>query len=100
MLMQPEVPLTDSKILIISYLFPPVGGIGVQRALSLAKYFPGCGYEVHTLMATNAGGSVYDPDLVGQIPPLVRVHQAYAPEIPFAVRQKLWARLTSSDKPD
>jgi len=32
MLIQPEVLLTGSKILIISYLFPPVGAIGVQRA--------------------------------------------------------------------
>src|ERR1017187_6858188 len=48
--------LTDKKILIISYLFPPMGGIGVQRALSLAKYLPYCGYEVHVLKAMNAGG--------------------------------------------
>jgi hypothetical protein len=39
------------KILIMSYLFPPVGGIGVQRALSLAKYLPPCGFEVHVLKA-------------------------------------------------
>lgn len=91
--MQSEVSLTDSKILIISYLFPPVGGIGVQRALSLAKYLPTCGYEVHVLKATNAGGPVYDPDLVRQIPPCVKVYQAFTPEIPFAIRQKLWAIL-------
>jgi len=76
-------------------LFPPVGGIGVQRALSLAKYLPQCGFEVHVLKATNAGGPVYDPDLVRQIPASVRVHEAFTPEIPFAIRQKLWARLTA-----
>jgi glycosyltransferase involved in cell wall biosynthesis len=80
--------------LLISYLFPPVGGIGVQRALSLAKYLPECGFEVHVLKATNAGGPVYDPDLVRQIPSSVRVHEAFTPEIPFAIRQKLWARLS------
>ena len=87
--------LPDSKILLISYLFPPVGGIGVQRALSLAKYLPQSGFEVHILKATNAGGPVYDPDLVRQIPASVRVHEAFTPEIPFAIRQKLWARLTA-----
>src|SRR4051794_9334077 len=46
------------NILIISYLFPPVGGIGVQRALSMAKYLPACGFNVHILKATNAGGPV------------------------------------------
>jgi glycosyltransferase involved in cell wall biosynthesis len=86
--------LNNRRILLISYLFPPVGGIGVQRALSLAKYLPQCGYEVHVLKATNAGGPVYDPDLINQIPSTVKVHEAFTPEIPFHIRQKLWARLT------
>jgi glycosyltransferase involved in cell wall biosynthesis len=77
-----------------------MGGIGVQRALSLAKYLPGCGFDVHVLKATNAGGPVLDPDLVRQIPASVKVHEAFTPEIPFAIRQKLWARLTrGQDKP-
>jgi glycosyltransferase involved in cell wall biosynthesis len=84
---------SDAKVLLISYLFPPVGGIGVQRALSLAKYLPTCGFEVHVLKATNAGGPVYDPELTRQIPASVTVHEAFTPEIPFHIRQKLWARL-------
>ena len=79
----------------VSYLFPPMGGIGVQRALSLAKYLPQCGFEVHVLKATNAGGPVRDPQLVRQIPATVRVHEAFTPEIPFALRQKIWAKLSS-----
>ena len=51
-----EVLAVNRKILIVSYLFPPVGGIGVQRALSMAKYLPRCGYEVYVLKAGNAGG--------------------------------------------
>jgi glycosyltransferase involved in cell wall biosynthesis len=82
-----------SRILIISYLFPPAGGIGVQRALSLAKYLPRCGFEVHVLKANNAGGPVHDPALVRQIPPEVTVHQALTLEIPFSIRQKFWAKL-------
>jgi len=82
------------KILIVSYLFPPMGGIGVQRALSLAKYLPGCGYEVHILKAGNAGGPVRDPALLRQVPSVVKVHKAFTPEVPFAIRQKLWSRLS------
>jgi glycosyltransferase involved in cell wall biosynthesis len=89
-----------SKILIISYLFPPVGGIGVQRALSLAKYLPRCGFKVHILKANSAGGPVHDPALVQQIPPTVMVHRAFSPEIPFAIRQKLWAGLTRGRTPE
>lgn len=81
------------KILLISYLFPPVGGIGVQRALSMAKYLPRCGYEIYVLKAGNAGGPVHDPALARQIPAEVSVYQAFTPEIPFAIRQKLWSRL-------
>jgi glycosyltransferase involved in cell wall biosynthesis len=86
------------KILIISYLFPPVGGIGVQRALSLAKYLPKYGFEVHVLKATNAGGPVHDPELVRQIPAGVRVYEAFTPEIPFTLRQKLWTRISGGGK--
>src|ERR1044072_9102314 len=80
-------------ILIMSYLFPPVGGIGVQRALSLAKYLPPCGFEVHVLKANNAGGPVHDPELVRQIPPAVTGHESFTPEIPFSIRQRLFSRL-------
>lgn len=86
------------KILIISYLFPPVGGIGVQRALSLAKYLSQDGYEVHVLKASNGGGPVRDPDLAMQIPTDVMVHTAFSPEVPFLLRQKLWARLTQTNR--
>jgi glycosyltransferase involved in cell wall biosynthesis len=75
-----------------------MGGIGVQRALSLAKYLPQCGYDVHVLKATNAGGPVYDHELVRQIPSTVKVHQAFTPEIPFALRQKLWSKLTKTQE--
>lgn len=88
--------MSNGRILLISYLFPPVGGIGVQRALSLAKYLPQSGFEVHILKATNAGGPVYDPDLLRQVPPGVKVHEAFTPEIPFHIRQKLWSRLSGA----
>ena len=49
------------KLLIINYLFPPAGGIAVQRALSLAKYLPQFGFEVHVLSAGNAAAPVQNP---------------------------------------
>ena len=79
-----------SRLLIISYLFPPVGGVGVQRALSLAKYLPDSGFDVHVLTARNAAGPVQDPALLKQVPASVKVHKAFTPELPFHFRQKLW----------
>ena len=82
------------KILLISYLFPPAGGIAVQRALSLAKYLPGCGCEVHVLRASNAAVPVRDEGLLRHVPDCVKVHGAFTPEIPFAIRQRLWHKVS------
>jgi glycosyltransferase involved in cell wall biosynthesis len=67
----------------------------------MAKYLPRCGYDVHILKASSAGGPVQDPELTRQIPPEVHLYEAFTPEIPFAIRQKLWSRLKGSPaKPD
>ena len=82
--------MPNRRLLIISYLFPPAGGIGVQRALSLAKYLPDHGYEVHVLKAENAAAPVHDPGLLQHVPSTTRIHSAFTPELPFAFRQKVW----------
>ncbi|MDY0151350.1 MAG: hypothetical protein RBS43_03665 [Candidatus Cloacimonas sp.] len=41
------------KLLYISYLFPPVGGSGVQRSLKFAKYLPEYGWEPIMLVANH-----------------------------------------------
>jgi glycosyltransferase involved in cell wall biosynthesis len=87
------------KILIVSYLFPPNGGIAVQRALSFTKYLPALGYEVHVLKGRNASGPVQDPALLRHIPPSAQIHEAFAPEIPFHFRQKLWSFLSRVKRP-
>jgi glycosyltransferase involved in cell wall biosynthesis len=67
-----------------------MGGIGVQRALSIARYLPDMGFELHVLRAPNAAGPVMDPALTMVIPPAVQVHGAFTPEVPFVLRQKAW----------
>lgn len=96
-----ELPNPGKKlrILLISYLFPPAGGIGVQRALSLARYLPECGFEVHVLSAANAAAPVRDPALCQRVPPEVKQYQAFTPEIPFWVRHTIWNYLSASRKP-
>jgi glycosyltransferase involved in cell wall biosynthesis len=87
-----------SRILIISYLFPPAGGIGVQRALSLARYLPASGFEVHVLRAGNAAAPVFDPALCKRVPDLVKVHNAFTPEAPFWLRHTVWNWLSRRKK--
>lgn len=81
------------KILVISYLFPPFGGVGVQRALSFARYLPAHGCEVFVVTARNAGTAVTDPGLLDLVPAEVHVHRTFTPEIPFHVRKRLWSKL-------
>jgi glycosyltransferase involved in cell wall biosynthesis len=82
------------RLLILSYLFPPAGGVAVQRALSLSKYLPGCGFDVHVLTARNAAAPTRDPGLLAQVPAGVHIHSAFTPELPFAFRQAAWKWLT------
>ena len=77
------------KLLLISYVFPPAGGITVQRALSFAKYLPANGIEVHVLTARNAAAPVRDPGC-RHIPPEVTVHRTLTAEPPFYLRKKVW----------
>src|SRR5215475_15723473 len=87
-----------SRILIISYLFPPAGGIGVQRALSLARYLPASGFEVHVLRASNAAAPVFDPALSKRVPASVQVHGSFTPEAPFWLRHTVWNWLSRKKK--
>ncbi len=87
------------KLLIISYLFPPAGGVAVQRALSLAKYLPGFGYSVHVLRARNASAPVEDPGLLRHVPASVMIHTAFTPELPFRFRQRVWGWLSRGGRP-
>ena len=85
------------KTLLISYLFPPTGGVGVQRAVSYAKYLPRTGCEVSVLAAKNASTALRDPGLLATIPKQVRIYRTLTPELPYDLRQKLWGRFESSE---
>ncbi len=86
------------KLLLVSYLFPPAGGIAVQRALSLAKYLPRHNFEVHVLTARNAAVPVMDPGLMSHVPDSVCVHGSFTPELPFHWRHKIWNLLSRTGK--
>lgn len=60
------------SVLLLSYLFPPRGGAGVQRALKFAKYLPQFGWE--PLVVANGSQAqddvtkVQDPTLARELP--------------------------------
>jgi glycosyltransferase involved in cell wall biosynthesis len=75
------------NVLLITYSFPPAGGVGVLRALSLAKYLPGNDIRVDVLTARNAPAVGKDASLTQQIPPSVTVHHSWTLDLPFGIRK-------------
>ena len=87
--------MPSGRVLLISYWFPPSGGTAVQRALSLAKYLPQNGFEVHVLTPANPPSPVPDPSLLEHVPTSVHVHRIWSPSPPADLRKRLW-RLISA----
>jgi glycosyltransferase involved in cell wall biosynthesis len=63
------------KVLIIAYLFPPIGGGGVQRALKMAKYLGDFGWEPHVLTVEPAAHVSLDESLLRELPDGVKIHR-------------------------
>jgi hypothetical protein len=51
-----------AAIVLVAYYFPPLGGVGSQRALSFARHLPSCGYEV-VVVTPERGAYGLDPSL-------------------------------------
>ncbi|WP_027417761.1 glycosyltransferase family 4 protein [Aneurinibacillus terranovensis] len=64
------------KMLLVSYLFPPIGGGGVTRAVKMAKYLAESGWEVHVLTVEEAYYATKDESLLKELPPNVIIHRA------------------------
>ncbi len=75
------------NVLLITFSFPPAGGVGVLRALSLAKYLPEDGIRVDVLTARNAPAVGKDAALLRQVPESVTVHRTWTLDLPFWLRK-------------
>jgi glycosyltransferase involved in cell wall biosynthesis len=65
--------LTQKKVLLISYLFPPVGGSGVQRVLKFVKYLPEFGWVPIVLTVKDINYSIRDYSLLDDIGPEIKI---------------------------
>lgn len=70
------------KVLLIAYIFPPLGGGGVQRTLKFVKYLPQFGWKPYVLTPKNAvwGGADYDETLLADIPAMADIVKTNNPE--------------------
>jgi glycosyltransferase involved in cell wall biosynthesis len=83
------------NVLLVTYSFPPAGGVGVLRATSLARYLPSTDIRLDVLTTRNAAAVGTDLALVLDIPPEVTVHRSLTFDLPFSMRKR-FKRLVSS----
>jgi hypothetical protein len=77
------------NVLLVTYSFPPAGGVGVLRAASLARYFPAEGIRLDVLTARNASAVGSDPTLLKEIPAEVNIHRTVTLDLPFGIKKWL-----------
>ncbi len=81
--MSAESPI--KRVLFVSYLFPPVGGVGVLRVAKFVKFLPECGWRSSVLTAENPSVPLFDESLLTDIPAetIVRKARTYEPGYAF-----------------
>ena len=62
-----------NKVLVITYYWPPSGGVGVQRWLKHCKYLPEWGWEPVVLTPLNPAFDLHDPSLQKDVRPETEV---------------------------
>src|SRR5262244_909604 len=87
---------TAHQTLIITYLFPPSGGVGAPRYAAYARYLPNHGCAVSVLTARYPTTPLHDPDLMRMVPPDTRIVRVFNPDVPYAVRDRIWKRVLGS----
>jgi glycosyltransferase involved in cell wall biosynthesis len=86
------------NVLLVSYSFPPAGGVGVLRAASLARYLPAEEIRLDVLTASNASAVGSDPTLLREIPGDVTIHRTLTLDLPFTIKKRI-KKLIFGSKP-
>ena len=84
------------RVLIVAYAFPPVGGVGVQRAAKLAKFLPELGFDVSVLTVENPSVPLTDHSYAGDIG-AATVHRARTLEPSYRVKKAGWEATARSE---
>lgn len=73
------------RVLVVTYYFPPSGGVGVQRTLKFIEHLPALGWEPVVLAPRGAAYRVMDPGLLRTLDADLEVHRVLCVE-PAGVR--------------
>lgn len=72
--------MSDRRVLVVAYYFPPLGGVGVQRTLKFVEHLPTAGWQPVVVAPRGATYRVMDPSSVELLPPGLEVHRALSLE--------------------
>ena len=86
------------RVLLISYVFPPVGGAGVQRAVKFSKYLPRHGWEVSVLTASNPSVPLFDSSLQNDVPSDTVIERARTLEPSYAAKASVAVNSSHRDR--
>jgi len=78
------------RALVVSYVFPPVGGAGVQRVLKLVKYLPERGVQPTVLTAKDPSVPLQDLSLQRDIPAGLPILRARTFEPAYGAKKLAW----------
>jgi len=91
--------MTLLNVLLVTYSFPPVGGVGVLRAASLARYLPAEGIRLDVLTTRNPSAVGADSTLLQEIPSEVKIHRTITFDLPFGLKKAIKKLISGGHKP-
>src|SRR5262245_18731806 len=85
----------SQRVLFTAYLYPPVGGAGVQRTCKFVKYLPEFGWRPSVLTTANPSVPLHDPSLLADVPDGLLIRRARTWEPGYALK----ATVAASSEP-
>lgn len=76
--------------LLVTYMWPPAGGVGALRMLKLAKYLPAHGVTPSVLTVANPSVPLRDDSTGRDIPPGIEIVRARTFEPGYSAKQAAW----------
>jgi glycosyltransferase involved in cell wall biosynthesis len=78
------------RALLLTYVFPPTGGVGTERVRKLAKFLPEHGVEPIVLTAANPSAPLVDHSTLRDVRPDLRILRARTLEPSYALKRAAW----------
>jgi glycosyltransferase involved in cell wall biosynthesis len=97
--------MKSRRVLVLAYLFPPLGGAGVQRTLKFVRYLEPLGWDATVVSTRSRHYPARDPTLLREVPLSTRVVRTpalpllrWVSLVPYRLRlMRLFAYLTWPD---